>query len=132
MAPCPDIKDPNRVWNFCPNEGVAYFYAIIFGLLVVAHFIQAIIHRKFYSIVIIISAILQILGFIFRVLSIQNNKSLTWFTLWFVIILVAPLFTNAFVYMIMGRMVHNFIPSRKLFGLQARRFGRYFVLLDVM
>ncbi|KAF2663633.1 hypothetical protein BT63DRAFT_379776 [Microthyrium microscopicum] len=119
-------------WSFCPNVGVAYFFAVIFALLTIAHFSQMIIHRKVYSLVIVISAILQTLVFIFRIISINNPSSSLWYTLWFVIILIAPLWTNAYVYMIMGRMVHNFLPQKKLFGIKARRFGLYFVLLDVI
>lgn len=119
-------------WNFCPNQGVAYFYAIMFGILFLAHFTQMIIYRKLYSLVIVISALLQTLVFIFRLLSIHNPASVTYYSLWFVIILVAPIFTNAYVYMIMGRMVWNFLPDHKLAGLQARSFGLIFVLLDVV
>lgn len=123
-------KDSN--WNFCPNVGVAYFWAVMFGLLMVGHIGQAIKWRKAYSTVIIISALLQLLVFAFRILSIQNPDASIWYTLWFVIILVAPLLTNAYVYMIMGRMVYNFLPDGKLFNVQARRFGLYFVLLDIV
>lgn len=45
---------------------------------------------------------------------------------------VAPLWTNAFVYMIMGRMVWNYVPTAKIFGVTAWRFGAYFVLLDIV
>ena len=132
MASCHAKDAPDTAWQFCPNIGVAYFFSIFFGLLVIAHSVQAVIYRKFYSIVITISAILQTLAFVFRILSINNPASIAWYSLWFVIILVAPLFTNAYVYMVMGRMVHNFHPKRRLFGLKARRFGFYFVLLDAM
>ncbi|KAF2102283.1 hypothetical protein NA57DRAFT_64807 [Rhizodiscina lignyota] len=131
MGPtCKAIEPKDTDWNFCPNIGVAYFWAVMFGFLVIAHIVQAIIHRKAYSIVIIISAILQMLVFVFRIISINNPTSTLWYALWFVIILVAPLFTNAYVYQIMGRMVHNFLPDQRLFKIKARRFGTYFVLLD--
>jgi hypothetical protein len=129
---CYAVQVKDSQWNFCPNIGVAYFYAVIFGILFVGHTVQAFIYRKFYSLVIIISAGLQTVTFIFRILSIKNPTNSTYNALWFVIILVAPIFTNAYVYMIMGRMVHNFLPNGRLFKIQARRFGLYFVLLDVL
>ena len=90
--------------NITPaNIGVSYFFAVLFALLVIAHTTQAIIYRKAYSLVIIISATLQTLVFVFRILSIQNPASDLWYTLWFVIILVAPLWTNAYAYQIMGQ-----------------------------
>ncbi len=45
---------------------------------------------------------------------------------------IAPLFTNAYVYMIMGRMVWNYIPDAKLYRITAWRFGTYFVVLDIV
>jgi hypothetical protein len=49
-----------------------------------------------------------------------------------VLILVAPLFTNAFVYMTVGRMVWNYVEDAKIFGVTASRFGLYFVILDIV
>jgi len=106
-------------------------FAIAFGVLVVLHSLQMIIYRKLYSLVIITSAVLQVLAFVFRILSMKNPTSIPFFTLWFVLILVAPIWTNAYVYMIMGRMVYNFHPRQRLAKLQARRFGLVFVLLDI-
>jgi hypothetical protein len=129
---CRAAEGKDAIWSFCPNIGAAYFWAIMFAFLVVAHTVQAIIHRKWYSIVIVLSALLQTAAFVCRVLSIKHYTSEILYSLWFVIILVAPIFTNAYVYMIMGRMVHSFLPNGKLFNIQARRFGLYFVLLDIM
>ena len=79
-------------------------------------------------------------------LSIQNPASFTDYAAWFILILVsrkkfdrgshvdkskiAPLLTNAFAYMVMGRMVYNFTTQAKIFGVKAWRFTLYFVLLD--
>lgn len=39
---------------------------------------------------------------------------------------------NAFDYMLLGRMVHCFLPSQKVFHVPARRFSVYFVWFDVL
>jgi hypothetical protein len=39
---------------------------------------------------------------------------------------------NAFDYMILGRMVHFYLPSKSLFHIPASRFSRYFVWLDIL
>jgi hypothetical protein len=103
-------------------------------------------------------ALWQTIAYIFRVISIADPASLGDYAAWFVLILVfyptlnlgpwrpycpptltalawhqvAPLWTNAFVYMIVGRMVWNFVPTAKILGITAWRFGLYFVLLDVV
>ena len=79
-------------------------------------------------------------------LSIQHPTSFADSAAWFILILVstvffggafvtnaakvAPLLTNAFAYMVMGRMVYNFTAQAKVFGVKAWRFTLYFVLLD--
>lgn len=45
---------------------------------------------------------------------------------------VAPIWTNAYAYMVMGRMVYNFTPTASIFKIKAWRFGLIFVLLDVV
>ena len=78
------------------------------------------------------SALWQTLAYAFRITSIKQPNSDSWYSAWFVLILVAPLWTNAFVYMVMGRMVYNFTEKARIFGVKAWRFGLYFVLLDII
>ncbi len=62
-------------WNFCPSVGAAYLFVVLFGLTICGHLAQAIIHRKGYCCVIIVSALLQSLTYIFRIISINNPSS---------------------------------------------------------
>jgi hypothetical protein len=39
---------------------------------------------------------------------------------------------NAFDYMLLGRMVHYFLPSQKVFHIRAIRFSVYFVWFDIL
>ncbi|KAI9650078.1 hypothetical protein NHQ30_000091 [Ciborinia camelliae] len=129
---CPALDTPQTLWSFCPNIGAAYLFAIIFGLTTVTHFVQAIIHRKAYCWVVVVSGTAQTLAYIFRVLSIKYPASFTNYAAWFILILIAPLFTNAFAYMVMGRMVWNYIAEAKIWKITAWRLGLYFVVLDVV
>ena len=158
---CPNTTDPNVLWDFCPNIGAAYLYAILFLLTTITHLAQAIIYRKGYCWVIIMSGVWQTLAYGFRIASIMLPKSVAAYSAWFCLILVclftisliipqslpllsqyenpyltayqiAPLWTNAFVYMVFGRMVHNYLPTSTLFRVKAWRFGLYFVLLDIV
>jgi hypothetical protein len=96
--PCKVLTIPNTLWSFCPNEGADYAFIVFFGLTFIAHIAQGIYHRKVYSWVISMSALWQLLTYIFRALSIQNPASLGLYAAWFVLILIAPLWTNAYVY----------------------------------
>ncbi|KAM0804159.1 RTA1 like protein-domain-containing protein [Usnea florida] len=130
MASCPALTDPHTTWSFCPKISLACLFTILFALSTIIHITQAIIYRKRYCWVIICSGVAQTLCYVFRVLSIQNPASISWYAAWFVLILVAPLLTNAFAYMVMGRMVYNFTTQAKIFGVKAWRFTLYFVFLD--
>lgn len=76
-------------------------------------------------------ALWEMACYVFRILSIEHVANETFYTVWFVLILLAPLWINAYAYMVLGRMVYNFTSSAKILGFKAWRFGLYFVLLDI-
>jgi hypothetical protein len=39
---------------------------------------------------------------------------------------------NAFAYMLLGRMIHFYLPEKKLCGIKAPSMARYFVCLDIL
>jgi hypothetical protein len=131
-AQCLAKDDPDSVWDFCPNKAASYLYAVLFSLTLIAHIAQAIIHRKGYSWVVIMGALWEAACYAFRTHSIYEPTKESWYTVWFVLILLAPLWINAYVYMALGRMVYNFTTSAKILGIKAWRFGLYFVLLDIV
>ena len=116
----------------CPSLGAAYFFAVLFAATTIAHIAQGIIYRKGYSWVVAMSALWQTVAYISRVLSIQYVDNNAWYSVWFILILLAPLWINAYVYMVLGRMVYNYTHRAKIFGIKAWRFGLCFVLLDIL
>ncbi|PWY79248.1 hypothetical protein BO70DRAFT_338439 [Aspergillus heteromorphus CBS 117.55] len=132
MTECKALSTPNTMWDFCPSVAAAYLFTILFALTTLAHLAQAIIYRKPYCWVITVSGLIQTVTYIFRVLSILNPASYTDYAAWFVLILVAPLWTNAFVYMVMGRMVWNFTDDARVLKVRPWHFGLFFVVLDVI
>lgn len=123
---------PDTMWSFCPSIAAAYLFIVSFGLTTISHIVQAVVHRKFYCWVIAMSGTIQTLTYIFRVLSILNPASYAVYAVWFVLILIAPLWTNAFVYMVMGRMVWNFTDDARILRMRPWQFGFIFVTLDIM
>jgi hypothetical protein len=81
--------------------------------------------------VLIMGGIWETAGFIIRCISILNPTSQGMFTPQFLLILLAPLWINAFDYMLFGRIVYNYLPNKKIFGIRAQRVGLVFVLLDI-
>ncbi|KAK5126802.1 hypothetical protein LTR85_009736 [Meristemomyces frigidus] len=133
MAPqCPAITDPNTTWPaMCPNLGAAYAYAVFFGVTTIAHVVQMFWTRKPYCWVIAVSAALQTAAYILRILSIKQVTNSGIYSIWFILMMVAPVWTNAYAYMVMGRMVYNFTTTGSVYKIKAWHFGLIFVLLDV-
>ncbi|KAL5333718.1 RTA1 like protein-domain-containing protein [Aspergillus crustosus] len=132
MTQCKALTTPNTLWDFCPSLPASYLFVVLFGLTTLAHIVQAILHRKFYCWVIATSGAVQTVTYIFRVLSILNPANDTFYSVWFILMLIAPLLTNAFVYMVMGRMVWNFTDDAQVLRVKPWRFGMFFVLLDIL
>ncbi|KAJ5908232.1 hypothetical protein N7495_000914 [Penicillium taxi] len=132
MAQCKALTANDTMWDFCPSIVAAYIFVVIFGLTTVTHVGQAIIYRKFYCWVISMSGFIQFLTYIFRIISINNPASYGNYAAWFVLILIAPLWTNAFVYMVMGRMVWNFTDDARIGRVRPWWLGVFFVTLDII
>jgi len=80
----------------------------------------------------IIASCWQTATYAVRAISIYQPTNDNVYAIWFVMILTGPLWINAFVYMVVGRMVYNFLPNHKLGGIKAWRFGMLFVILDIV
>ena len=133
MTGCPAKDAPDTQWPpLCPSVGAAYLFAILFALTMLAHITQAIMYRKFYSWVISMGAAWQTGAYVSRILSIEHYTNSSLYSVWFILILLAPLWINAYVYMVLGRMVYNFTSTAKILKVKAWRFGLYFVLLDIV
>ena len=129
---CKAVQTEGTDWNFCPSLGASAFFIVLFGATTLFHLYQAIHYRKAYCWVIIMSGIWQTITYIFRTISIANPAATGTYIAWFTLILVAPLWTNAFIYMVFGRMVWNFVEVRRVWSFKAWHFGLSFVLLDIL
>ncbi|KAI1979432.1 hypothetical protein LOZ53_000678 [Ophidiomyces ophidiicola] len=87
--------------------------------------------RKKFCWVIIMASAWETLGFALRSYSTQNLRSLGPFVPSQLLIILSPLWLNAFVYMVLGRMIYFFLPEKKCFGITAKKLTLIFVLLDI-
>lgn len=96
------------------------------------------------------ASIWESVAFTFRALSARNQQSIGFILIYQIFILLAPICeskdlprgarassltslsgVNAFDYMVLGRMIHYFVPSGKLFGIPSAVIAANFVLLDI-
>ena len=128
---CYPIDDEDTIWLYCPSYGGAIAFTTLFGLATLAHVVQATIFRKPFGVVLIMGAIWETVGYAVRILSVRDQHNETYFTIQQLLIILAPLWINAFVYMVLGRMVHFYLANDRIFGLRARRITLMFVLFDI-
>ncbi|RFU27627.1 hypothetical protein B7463_g8702, partial [Scytalidium lignicola] len=87
-CPNPSLNTPNTIWSFCASLPAAYVFLSFFSLTAVAHIIQAVLYKKAYCWVIIVSALWQVATYTLRILSINNPTSYGLYAGWFVLIMV--------------------------------------------
>jgi hypothetical protein len=130
---CHAGNGPNDVWSYCPSLAAAIIFVVLFGLTTCAHVFQAISYRKPFAMVLIMGAIWETGGYVTRILSIEHQLNSSIYTVQLLLILLAPLWINAYIYMLLGRMIHFFMPKGqdRVFKVRARAITRMFVLFDI-
>ncbi|KAK2809823.1 hypothetical protein FQN50_003463 [Emmonsiellopsis sp. PD_5] len=133
MGRCDFDKNADDIgWLYCPSFAAAVLFTVLFGLTTIVHIVQWVNFRKKFCWVITMSSLWETAGFALRSLSAQKITGLWHFIPQQLLIILAPLWLNAFVYMVLGRMIHFFLPGEKIFGISARRLTLIFVLLDIV
>jgi hypothetical protein len=114
----------------CPTLAPAVLFVVLYGLTTCAHIYQAWHYKKIICWVVIMGAFWEFIGMATRIAFIkQKNDSVDHVS--FIFILLAPLWINAFVYMVLGKLVYMFMPDKKLVKIRAQRLGWLFVILDI-
>ncbi|KAH8818857.1 RTA1 domain-containing protein [Flagelloscypha sp. PMI_526] len=127
-----NLSDENSPYNYCASLPAAQTFTILYALAAIAHFTQAIHYRKRFCWVIIMACLWETASFALRWLSLYDINPLSLSEYSQILVMLAPLWINAFCYMILGRVVLYFIPEQRVWGVSARRLSLIFVLLDVL
>ncbi|KAK6948727.1 hypothetical protein Daesc_010497 [Daldinia eschscholtzii] len=76
------------------------------------------------------AGIWETLAYLFRTVSTRHQQSSGIYLVFQIFILLAPLWVNAFDYMVLGRMIYCLVPSRQIFGIPAQAIAAGFVTFD--
>jgi hypothetical protein len=74
----------------------------------------------------------ELAGFIIRTIGTKNQQNTAMATVSQILVLLAPLWINAFDYMLLGRMVYFFVPEQKIWWVKGIKIAKIFVWLDVL
>jgi RTA1 like protein len=126
------LDDPAMQWPYCPSLPTAIALTACFAALTVAHLSQAIIYRKRFCWVICMAAAWETGGFTMRLLGARDPRTQAFSIGSNLLILLSPLWVNAFAYMVVGRMIYYWLPNKSVWKLKARTITSWFVWLDVI
>ncbi|XMA11146.1 hypothetical protein WAI453_003937 [Rhynchosporium graminicola] len=122
----------NVLWSYYPGFIAAVVTASVFGLLTMLCIGEAVYFENAYCWVLCVGLFWERNGFVFRALRAKNQRSAGIITISQLSILLAPLWMNAFSSMVLGRMIHFYIPNHRLLRLKANTFATCFVLFDII
>lgn len=128
---CYPQSNPDVVWDYCPSFAAAILWIVLFGSTTTSHVVQAFWYRKSFAWVLIMGGLWEVGGYVARTLSTMHQLSSCIYIAQFLLILLAPLWINAFIYMVLGRMIHFFLENDRVFGIRARKITLIFVLFDI-
>lgn len=122
----------NSNYNYNPSFSAAVAVSVIFGILTVAHLVEAFIFKKKYAWVLIMGALWETVAFITGALGAHDQQNSGYATAHILLFLLAPLWVNAFIYMTFARMVHYFLPDKKVWIFKATGMSKWFVWADIL
>lgn len=139
-----DEEDKN-VYGYNPSIAVGVIFIVIFGATTGYHVYQAVRARALFFIPVLIrgacrsldtfwsltDCLVQIFGYLFRVLSHANTSSVPLYALQTVLILLAAALYAASVYMVLGRLITH-LNAGKLSVIRVNWMTKIFVTGDVI
>ncbi|KAJ6452048.1 RTA1 like protein-domain-containing protein [Mycena sanguinolenta] len=114
--------DSNYYFLYCPSFSAAVLFSVPFGLTTMVHFIQAIYRKRFCW---------SLLWPEYGKLLVSSSAYWRYSTPHPLLVLLTPLWINAFLYFLMSRLVYFFVPEKHVGGINARRLSLCFVLLHI-
>ncbi|PYH82443.1 hypothetical protein BO82DRAFT_431678 [Aspergillus uvarum CBS 121591] len=122
----------DAILMYVPSFAAAILFCVFFGFTTICHLVQAVIYKKRYAWVVVMGALWELLAFIFRALLTRKQNSDIYDTMYTIFFLLAPIWINAYLYMTLGRLIHFFLPTRRLANLTSTHYARLFVCLDIV
>ncbi|KAL6890071.1 RTA1 like domain-containing protein [Trichoderma evansii] len=126
----PDACNAN--YGFYPRWEDNAAFAIAFSLTTCAHLAQAIVVKKPFCWVIITGALWECFCFILRTLGAKDQQNSTYVTLSTLLFLLAPLWINAFAYMVISHLIYFLHPKQAVLAIPARWLAKGFVAADII
>ena len=95
--------------SYTPSLAVGVLGVVLFLIALVAHFYLLLRHRTWYFSPVLVGTIMEIIGYVFRILSSQQDPySVPWFVVQYFFIVIAPVFFSAAIYAIVSVLINTY------------------------
>ncbi|KFY42116.1 hypothetical protein V495_04657 [Pseudogymnoascus sp. VKM F-4514 (FW-929)] len=121
----------NSQYSYYPSFVAALVSTIFFGAVTFVHVAQAIKYKKGFYSIIIMGSLWEFGSYFTRTISTRNQQNAGLALISQILILLAPIFINAYAYTVLGRMVHFYLPSFSIFGVKLYNLTLWFVFADI-
>ena len=119
-------------YSYYPSFAAAVVFAVFFGITTFANIGQAIHYKKIKLCwPLLMGALWEFASFSIRSAGAKHQENTALATVSQILVLLAPMWINAFLYMVLGRMIYYFVPEQKVLGVKAVKIAKIFVWLDV-
>ncbi|KAH8590580.1 RTA1 like protein-domain-containing protein [Bisporella sp. PMI_857] len=123
----------NANYTYYPSFAAAVVFAVFFGITTFTHIFQALYYKKLRLCwPLIMGALWEFASFSIRAPATRNQQEDGYVYPSVILMLLAPMWINAFVYMVMGRMIYFYIPDQKVWAFKGIKIAKIFVWLDVI
>ncbi|KAI8246907.1 hypothetical protein K4K55_000053 [Colletotrichum sp. SAR 10_96] len=119
-------------WPYVPSFEGNLALAILFGLSALVHLVQAVMYKQRYCWVIIMAGVWETSAFVLRTLGAKDGRVLPFYIISSLTFMLAPLWINAYAYMVGARIVHFSLPDRRVFRIKASYMTKLFVGADLV
>ncbi|KAL5356083.1 RTA1 like protein-domain-containing protein [Aspergillus floccosus] len=118
-------------YPYAPSAPAGYAFIVIFGLITVVHIFLMFPFRAAYFIPLIIGGICEAFGYYGRAWSHTDRTRIGSWALQQILILCAPPFVAATIYMVLGRIIRTF-DAEHLSSIRTKHLTTIFVVNDVL
>jgi hypothetical protein len=120
-------------YNYYPSFAAAVVFSVFFGITTFMHIYQAINYKKLRLCwPLIMGVAWEFAGFAIRTAGSKHQQTFAFAFVSTVLVLLAPMWVNAFLYMVLGRMIYFFIPSQQIWKIKGIKIAKIFVWLDIL
>ncbi|KAJ6625674.1 RTA1 like protein-domain-containing protein, partial [Mycena sp. CBHHK59/15] len=132
LPTCITTEIPDKNGYVPPGTCHALHPLSILFVVTVLHISQAVKYKMTFCWVLVMACCWELFSFVTRAISTKYQQDAGLALVTQILVLMAPLWVNVFDYMVLGRMIHFFLPSYSILRISGLLLGLTFVMLDVV